>query len=299
MEIGNWTSSAETNDIVRDARRLGIESSLLELELFGFTVIEPERAAPAGLTDRMMRATQEWIDRESPSHVSLNNYDKSPVDGRHMFHLLLKDPVFADAMMNPVVMTLARHATGRLGRLSTTVAFIKSGTAKPTGLHCDATGVSAPMPAFGHLINISYILTNFTEETGTLAIVPGSNRWCRPPTPIEQPKCLGGVNDNICIPILAKPGSIVAFNGNTWHGAYPKKDPGLRLHISYAFSRSYVMPTENYDDIPDSLVERYGPEFAQLLGKYDWQSWRSEGPRFDRAAAGEMARAAAKAKASV
>jgi hypothetical protein len=299
MEIGNWVSSAEMNDVVRQARALGIESNLLELEVFGFTIIEPEKAAPKGLADRLLKATQALMKREDPADVPLNSFEKGAVDGRHLFHLPLKDPAYVDALLNPVVMTLARYATGALGRLHATVGFIKTETAKPTKLHCDATGVQAPMPPYGTFVNISYILTDYTEAMGTLAIVPGSNRWCRPPTAIEQPKCLGGVNDDICIPIIAKAGSLVVFGGNTWHGAYPKTEIGLRAHLSYGFSRSFILPAEIYDDVSEEMLEQYGPEFAQLLGKYDWQGWRSEGPHFDRAVAGEAARAAARAPAKV
>lgn len=293
MEIGDWISSAEVNDTYRQARKLGLESNLLELEMYGFTIIEPEKVG-LDLTARLAKAAHALINAEAPSHVPLNTYDKGNVDGRHIFHLLLKDPVFVEGLMNPVVMTLARFATGPKGRVNATVAFVKHGAAKPTKLHCDATNVTAPMPPYGHFINISYVLTDYNLANGTLAIVPGSNRWCRPPTPIEQPKCLGGVNDDICIPVIAKAGSIVAFNGNTWHGAYPKTSNEDRIHLSYGFSRPYVMVGENYDDVPDAMAEQYGPEFAQLVGKHEWQGWRSDGPRFDRAEAGELARIAAR-----
>lgn len=297
MEIGNWVSSAEINDTYRQARSLGIETNLLELEVFGFTIIEPEKATPNGLGKRLLDATQALMKREDPTLVPLNTYEKGAVDGRHLFHLLLKDPAYMEGLMNPVMMALARYTTGMRGRIHATVGFIKEGLAKPTKLHCDATEVTAPMPPYGTFVNLSYILTDYTEAMGTLAIVPGSNRWCRPPTAIEQPKCLGGVNDDICIPIIAKAGSIVAFGGNTWHGAYPKTEKGLRAHLSYGFSRPFVLPAEIYDDVPDEMFEKYGPEFAQLTGKYDWQGWRSEGPHFDRAAAGETARAAARTAA--
>lgn len=299
MEIGNWSSTAEVNEYYRQARRLGIESNVLELELFGFTIIEPERASPNGLGERLTEATYALLKREDAADVALNTFEKSNVDGRHVFHLLKKDPVFVEAMLNPVVMTLARLATGERGRVHATVCFAKKGLAKPTLLHCDATECPAPMPAFGHLINISYLVTDYTLANGTLAIVPGSNRWCRPPTPIEQPKWFGGVNDDIAIPVIAKAGSIVAFNGNTWHGAYPKTDAAAdRIHLSYAFSKAYVHPGENYDDIPDSMAEQYGPEFAQLVGKYDWKGWRTEGPNFERQLTGEKARMAARALAA-
>src|SRR5665213_4011119 len=109
MEIGNWTSSAEVNDVYRQALHLGIERNLLELEVFGFTIIEPEKAAPQGLADRLLGATQALIEREDPAHVPLNTYEKSSVDGRHLFHLLLKDAAYVDALLNPVVLTLARY----------------------------------------------------------------------------------------------------------------------------------------------------------------------------------------------
>lgn len=298
MEIGDWVASAEVNDIYRQARTLGLESNLLELEVYGFTIIEPEKVG-IDLTSRMTQAIYKLIRGEAPGDVPLNSYDKGNVDGRHIFHLLLKDPVFVEGMMNPVVMTLARFSTGMRGRLNATVSFVKHGSAKPTKLHCDATNVTAPMPPYGHFINISYVLTDYNVPNGTLAIVPGSNRWCRPPTPIEQPKCLGGVNDDICIPVIAKAGSIVAFNGNTWHGAYPKTSNEDRIHISYGFARPYVMPGENYSDIPDSMAEEYGPEFAQLVGKYEWQGWDNNGPRFDRTEAGEIACMAARKQATV
>ncbi len=300
MEIGNWTSSAEINDQVRAARALGIESNLFELDVFGFTIIEPEKtAAPPGFAKRLLEATQELAAKEDAADVALNSYAAGNVDGRHMFHLINKGDIFCEAMMNPVVMAIARYTTGQLGRLHATVGFLKdSSSKKPTKLHCDATGVTAPMPPYPTFMNISWILTDYTEANGTLAIVPGSNRWCRPPTPIEQPKCLGGVNDDICIPVIAKAGSIIAFGGNTWHGAYPKMNPGLRAHLSYGFSRSFILPAEIWDDVPDETIRKYGPEFAQLLGKYDWQGWRSEGPHFDRMVEGVTARAAARAQAA-
>ena len=107
MEIGDWISSAEVNDTYRQARKLGLESNLLELEMYGFTIIEPEKVG-LDLTGRLTKAAHALINAEAPSHVPLNTYDKGNVDGRHIFHLLLKDPVFVEGLMNPVVMTLAR-----------------------------------------------------------------------------------------------------------------------------------------------------------------------------------------------
>ena len=56
MEIGDWKATAELGQVYRKARELGLEANLAELEAFGFTVVEPEKVAPPGFTDRMLEA---------------------------------------------------------------------------------------------------------------------------------------------------------------------------------------------------------------------------------------------------
>ena len=285
MEIGDWKATRELNAVYRRARELGIETNLAELEAFGFTIVEPEKAAPAGFAERMLEATRGLLGAEDSHHVAYNTAEKRAVDGRHLFHLMGKDPVFAEAALNPVMLTLAKYLMGASVRLFSTVAFVKQGRAAPTLLHSDSVGVPPPLPPFAQVCNLSWILTDYTEEKGSFAIVPGSHRYCRHPTFIEQPRCLGGQNEDMCIPIVAKPGSIFAFSGNAWHGAYPKQDDALRVHIAYAFARSYVDPAEDFDDLPHELVERYGADMAQLLGRTAWQGYGSAGPDSARMAA--------------
>jgi len=56
MEIGNWKATQGLNETFRTARELGIETNLLELEAFGFTVVPPYKAAPRAFFDRMRDA---------------------------------------------------------------------------------------------------------------------------------------------------------------------------------------------------------------------------------------------------
>jgi ectoine hydroxylase-related dioxygenase (phytanoyl-CoA dioxygenase family) len=277
MDIGDWKATEELNSVYRKARELGIETNLAELEAFGFTVVEPEIAAPPGFAARMLEATQRLLDEEESAHVGYNTSERRAVDARHLFHLIGKDPVFAEAVLNPVMLTLARYLLGAGVRLFSTVAFVKPGPSRPTMLHSDTIGVT-PLPPYAQVCNLSWILTDYTEENGTFAIVPGSHRYCRHPTLVEQPQCLGGQNEDMCIPINARPGSIFAFSGNAWHGAYPKQNAVLRAHIAYAFARPYVDPAEDFDDLPDSLLETWGPDMAQLLGRNRWQGYGSAGP---------------------
>tara|TARA_E500000331_G_scaffold327395_1_gene346305 strand:+ start:2517 stop:2852 length:336 start_codon:yes stop_codon:yes gene_type:complete len=69
--------------------------------------------------------------------------------------------------------------------------------------------------------------------------VPGSHRRNSHPTPDAAHEA---------IPVECPRGSLIAFHGALWHGAYPKTTPGLRVTISNYFRHSSIMPQ---DDIPN------------------------------------------------
>lgn len=283
MEIGDWKSVAGMGEIYRRARDLELERNIAELEAFGFTVIEPERTgAPAGFTDRLLEAVMEIARQEDESAVDLNKHADRPAYGRQLFHLLARDPLFVDAAMNPVVRTMGAYMLGLSMRLYSMVAFIKEGSARPTHMHTDSVGVPSPLPFYGTVCNISWILSDYTRDNGTLCIVPGSHRYCRHPGELEQPQFMGGaMDDAMATPVLAKAGSIAVFTGNTWHGTYPKTSDSNRVHIATAFCRNYVNPAESYQDLPDDIVAARGPEFARLIGRSAWQGYRAEGPKLE------------------
>ena len=74
MEIGDWRSTRDLNDLYRQIRELGLETNLAELDAFGFTVIEdalsPELTA--SLRDAVVReaetafAARLDVEREKP-----------------------------------------------------------------------------------------------------------------------------------------------------------------------------------------------------------------------------------------
>jgi ectoine hydroxylase-related dioxygenase (phytanoyl-CoA dioxygenase family) len=285
MEIGNWKATAELCQIYRDARELGIETNLAELEAFGFTIVEPEKLAPRAFTKRMLEATLEAAEREDPMAVDLGTRAQKdrPVYGRNLFHMIDKDDVFAEALLNPTALTIGKFLVGASCRLFSSVAFVKNGPAGVTRLHSDSVGTPPPLPFYGTVCNLSWILTDYTQEKGTFFIVPGSHRICRHPVATDQPKIMDGPgDDDIGVPIIAKAGSLLAFHGNTWHGTYPKKDDEVRVHVVTALARNFVEPSEDFSDIAQEKVDKFGPEFARLISRTAWQGYKSEGPKYDR-----------------
>ncbi len=285
MEILDWKSTAGIGVTYREARAMGIETNIAELEAFGFTVIPPEKtAAPPLFAQRLLDAVVEATRRENDLEVDLNKHSdaEKPATGRQLFHLLDRDPVFIEAVLNPAVRTIASYLMGLSYRLANTTAFVKDGPARCTPLHCDSVGVPSPLPAYGSVCNISWILTDYTKENGTLGMVPGSHRFRRHPTDTEQPKFIGGMlDDEMVTPVIAAPGSIAVFTGNTWHCTYPKEGEGLRVHVANGFCRNYVNPPESFDDLPDALIAPWGAEFARMLGRSAWQGFHAEGPKLE------------------
>jgi Phytanoyl-CoA dioxygenase (PhyH) len=285
MEIGNWKATRGLNEIMREARELGLERNLLELDTYGFTVVEPYKVAPKTEFEALRDAVFELIENEDPAAVDINRQPERtrPAYGRQLFHLLAKNDCFARAVMNRHTLTFARFLTGASCRLYSVVGFFKTGTVGTTLLHSDSTGMPPPLPYFGNVCNVSWLLTDYTVENGTLYMVPGSRHFCRHPADVDQPKFMGGpASDDFGVAVTAPAGSLIVFHGNTWHGAYPKTSEGPRVHIANTFCRNYVNPAENYDDVPPRMLETFGPELRRLLGFEAWQGYRGEGPKLPR-----------------
>ena len=84
-----------------------------------------------------------------------------------------------------------------------------------------------------------------------------------------------------CIPLEMSAGSVVITAGNTWHGAYERKVPGLRLNTAVVYCRSYIQTQERIrDGATQEMLERNPPRFADLMGVNSFLGFGREGPDF-------------------
>ena len=86
MDIGNWKSMAGMAETYRQARELGLETNLAELEAFGFTVVDPEKTGAApDFAARMLAKVMEIGAQEDALAVELNKHEDAakPAFGRH------------------------------------------------------------------------------------------------------------------------------------------------------------------------------------------------------------------------
>ena len=285
MDMEAWKAPGLNN--YRELRDLGLESHVAELDTYGFTVVPPEKAAPAGFAEKLRDAVVRHTrgQNSADAHINTVDADKRPVDGEHLFHTVARDPIFREATISPAGYALAQHILGASLRIYQSSTILKSGNILPVPMHCDSVSVPPPLPPWCVTCNVTWILTDYTKENGALFMVPGSHRLQRHPTLAEQPKSIGGQgSDDNVVPIIAKAGSICVFQGSTWHGAFGKQNDATRVSLATIYCRTFMMPAEDFSDVTDEMVAEHGERFAKLVWRDKWQGYGKEGPRYEKLA---------------
>ena len=267
---------------------LGLEPYVLQLELDGLTIVPPE---VTGLTKEAIdRATSLLLEdsaRITGCSFSLDDGPSqelewpAPPFGLHtvdpeaagetgevtqflLQSLASRDRVFRDIIINPVALALVEHTMQVKPYLSSSNAFIKwhgeFGYGNNLGLHADQTVVPQPWGTRAFNTNTNWCLTEYTKDDGALAYIPGSHRYQgRPPAGAHKK----------AIAAEALPGSLIVFHGATWHGAYPRKNPGMRLTLSNYYRHPCIQPQEDIKNgfQPDLANDCVNPDLLkEVLG---------------------------------
>ena len=252
-------SAAKTpRDMVAE---LGLEPHVLDLEMNGYTVVPP---SVTGVTPAQIdRLTQLLLDKseelvgcrftvaDGPEREldyggykgTLERFSKVKPSQFQLMQLCTFDRAFRDLAVNPTGNALMRHMIGPGARFSSHNCFIKwagEGYGESLGLHCDQGGVPPPWGRVALNANCNWCLTDYTLANGPFACVPQSHlRSSHPVMP-------GAVAEAVAVECPR--GSLIAFHGQLWHGAYPRTAPGLRVTIANYYRHAAIQPQ---DDIPN------------------------------------------------
>jgi len=280
MDIGEWPSSRFLNGLYKTIRDKGLESNVAELEAFGFTIL-PKVLTPGQVEEIKGTivgvAERRWgrkIDIEKDENLE-GRLPGTPL----LTNLLFEDRIFEELMMLERPTLLIRYLMGDSVKLNSVSSHFKAGNADGLNLHADAAnGIPSPLPFYSCFANLTYVLTDYSRNGGALAMVPGSHRRCRQPSQIESSMSRGKESPE-AVPIEAKAGDVVIWHGSTWHGAFPRNEPGIRMNLIFAFCRQFVETQEAIKgNVPGEVWERHrdNPLFASLMGEYSMHGWRSE-----------------------
>ena len=287
MEFGDFKATEAFNPTYQRIKELALEPHIVDLDSYGFTVIPPEKVAPLDFLERIretvlrIAAERTGIELSLDENGSAGEYQGQPqTDGQFLlYYLLMADPIFEEWVTNPTLATVATYLMHGQQQLSSLTSFIKwkGGTyGDNLGLHSDSPpDRDGRLPPCSDVANAAYCLTDYTEENGAIAMVPGSHRYCRTPNPGE------GVKN--AVPVEAKAGSLIAWHGNMWHGAYPKQTDGLRMNVTSYMCHKRLKTQESYQwQVTQEMLDRNTPEFARLVGADDHMGWDEKGPDISR-----------------
>ena len=269
--LEQYKDSRHYQKIHQQIETLGLIEHMNHLDEYGYTVIPPDLVAPEEFQDRLRKAvlwvneqrTGQKIDVEDIETAKLNK--DVPAYGH--LAILTDDPVFQEAIMNPAVLAMAKYLCGNSVVLSDLLCLIKQQDDTLTHpLHTDQHGTPPPLPPYTQVANVTWALTDYKKGNGPVAIVPGSHLKSRYPLP-EESNFLREDAPVKAIPIEADAGSLIIWHGNTWHGSYPRKSPGLRLNLIMVITRVYMKQIRDFrSEVPKEVLDRHPMEFARLIG---------------------------------
>ena len=276
MEIAALESQPELDSIMQAAERYGIETNLLDLITYGFTVIPPEKVAPVEFTDRLRTALLDLSERIGNHIEDWRTFD-GPLEYRFANSgLLMEDEVFIEMIHNPVMQFVAQFMMGKSAFVGATFGNIKTcqqGSGK--GLHADQFNIQSPWPTYDHYANLSWLLSDYNGlEDGPTVLIPGSHLRSTQPHPasgkdMEEIQLLLDQDKSEHtkpVAITGPAGSLACWTGSTWHAAPPKYTPGLRLMITSFWMRQHVRAWHRYDNIDPALLQRW-PDLLRLIGE--------------------------------
>ena len=146
-------------------------------------------------------------------------------------HLMDKDEVFLDLLKFQPTLSIARAMMGplvRLRGLSARITYPGDDREHQTPWHQHLRVVSKPLPPWfsrPHCMDCLIYLDDLNEDTGAVAIVPGSHNWLDKGTPHTYGPVKGETE------VRVKAGGGVLIHGNLWHRGLPTLNAKRRMLI--------------------------------------------------------------------
>lgn len=259
---------------------LGLEANVAELDNLGHTVVKGvlDESQVARARETIVNLMEKKLGRE----IDIGRENTSDFQGVNLAsYLLFSNPVFEEVVQAARPLALIYYLLGRSALLSSMTCHFKAPAGQPLPLHSDnGNGIPAPYSMVSQVANVNYALTEYSEERGSLAIVPGSHRLCRSPNTTEadlreQTRNPAAVSMNL------SPGDCVVWHGNTWHGSFVRQVPGIRINLAVYFCRQYIVTQERFNEyVPNEFLERHAnnTRLLTLLGQKQAYGWGAGGP---------------------
>lgn len=220
------------------------EQKVLELKVYGFTIVEGVLSAEEV---EEMRAFLEQAEKE----IGVEMLHRGTAG--HIANIVTLDPIFFKCVDHPKVLPYIEAIMGKdiiLGSLNSRIVRPGDGNQE---LHSDVPielhryGVEPPV-----MMNTVWPLVDYTEHNGATRVVPGTHQSHLK----EPPK---GFDVKYEIQALVPAGSVIIFNGQTWHagGANVSDEHRYAMFGHYRFGQWMRFQCDPH--------HQFKPEWTDLL----------------------------------
>ncbi|WP_242909927.1 phytanoyl-CoA dioxygenase family protein [Actinomadura terrae] len=236
-----------------------VDSTVRTIGEHGYVLLE--NLLPAPTIDRMREALERLLHEEKARNLH-------PSGHQRVLHVLVKDPVFVDALVHPLVLAVWRRYLSEDLICSTFTANSLWPGATEQYWHADHPywTLTPPWPSIPLSGQCIWFLDDFTDENGATAGIPGSHRADRLPD-MGESWCDEGE-------ILAGPaGSAIFADGAWWHTSRPNRTTALRSALLVTYTHTFCVPQEDMRGQLDALSNP-SDLVVELLGGKQYQPRR-------------------------
>ena len=185
-------------------------------------------------------------------------------------HLMDKDEAFLELLKFQPTLSIARAMMGplvRLRGLSARITYPGEDRKHQTPWHQHMRVISNPLPPWfsrPHCIDCLIYLDDLNEDTGAVAVVPGSHNWLDKATPNSYESVDGEVE------LRVKAGGGVLIHGNLWHRGLPTLNAKRRMLI-LSYTPTWLRKSPHGGEQPEdglthTFLEDADLEERMLLG---------------------------------
>ncbi len=172
-----------------------------------------------------------------------------------------RGPLFDSLYVYPPLLDAAHQTVGSTFKLSTLNARTLRPGAAVLDIHVDVERASTDWPLLGFILMIDA----FTPDNGATRFIPGSHRWNDPPNGDSLQEYVGQL-----VSACGPAGSLLLFNGSTWHGQGLNGSDQPRRSLQGAFiPRSGRASTDFFRRMSPETRARLGSLARQVLASTD------------------------------